>query len=63
MNTPRSWTSTACLLAGLALLVGQGAQAEERIALVIGNGAYKEALLRNPPNDARAMPAVVFPSL
>ena len=45
MNTPRSWTSTACLLAGLALLVGQGAQAEERIALVIGNGAYNVFLV------------------
>ena len=30
-------------------------QAEQRIALVIGNGAYSDAPLRNPPNDARAM--------
>ncbi|MDD4927874.1 MAG: SUMF1/EgtB/PvdO family nonheme iron enzyme [Gallionella sp.] len=28
---------------------------EQRIALVIGNGAYKTAPLRNPPNDARLM--------
>jgi uncharacterized caspase-like protein len=30
-------------------------QAEQRVALVIGNGAYQDAPLRNPPNDARAM--------
>ena len=28
---------------------------ERRVALVIGNGAYAEGALRNPPNDARAM--------
>jgi hypothetical protein len=28
---------------------------EKRVALVIGNGAYKDAPLRNPVNDARAM--------
>jgi uncharacterized caspase-like protein len=28
---------------------------ERRVALVIGNGAYKGAALRNPVNDARAM--------
>jgi uncharacterized caspase-like protein len=28
---------------------------ERRVALVIGNGAYKAAPLRNPANDARAM--------
>jgi formylglycine-generating enzyme required for sulfatase activity len=31
------------------------AQGEQRVALVIGNGAYQDAPLRNPPNDARAM--------
>lgn len=30
---------------------------EPRIALVIGNGAYKEQALRNPPSDARAVSA------
>jgi uncharacterized caspase-like protein len=40
--------------AALALLAGPAA-AEKRLALVIGNGAYAEAPLRNPPNDARAM--------
>ena len=28
---------------------------EYRVALVIGNGAYADAPLKNPPNDARAM--------
>jgi uncharacterized caspase-like protein len=31
------------------------AQSEQRVALVIGNGAYDDAPLKNPPNDARAM--------
>ncbi len=30
---------------------------EQRVALVIGNGAYKSAPLRNPVNDARAITA------
>jgi uncharacterized caspase-like protein len=32
-----------------------GPRQEQRIALVIGNAAYKEAPLRNPINDARAV--------
>jgi uncharacterized caspase-like protein len=32
---------------------------ERRTALVIGNGAYKDAPLRNPVNDARAMAAAL----
>ena len=32
---------------------------EKRVALVIGNGAYKDAPLKNPPNDARAMAAAL----
>jgi len=42
----------------LALAVSVGAQApseEPRIALVIGNSAYRESPLRNPVNDVRAM--------
>lgn len=31
------------------------ATASQRVALVIGNGAYRDAPLNNPPNDARAM--------
>ncbi len=40
-----------------AFLCGEqaGAEQEVRIALVIGNGAYKSAPLENPPNDARLM--------
>ena len=29
--------------------------AQNRVALVIGNGAYRDAPLRNPVNDARLM--------
>lgn len=32
-----------------------GAQSQQRVALVIGNAAYKEAPLTNPVNDARAI--------
>jgi hypothetical protein len=35
------------------------ASAEARYALVLGNGAYPEAPLRNPVNDARAMAAAL----
>lgn len=39
----------------LAVAKPPAAVAEKRIALVIGNGAYKESPLRNPVNDARAI--------
>ena len=45
----------AWLLAATVPAVGQAAREEPRIALVIGNGAYRETPLRNPVNDARAM--------
>jgi len=35
------------------------AQGERRVALVIGNGAYSSAPLKNPVNDARAMAAAL----
>lgn len=35
------------------------ALADKRVALVIGNGAYKETPLRNPVNDANAMASVL----
>jgi uncharacterized caspase-like protein len=41
-----------CVFAGFAL---QGAHAEKRIALVIGNGAYGNQPLSNPANDATLM--------
>ena len=37
----------------------QAVPQEARVALVIGNGAYKDAPLRNPVNDAQAMAAAV----
>ena len=32
---------------------------EQRLALVIGNGSYRDAPLTNPVNDARAMAAAL----
>ena len=45
----------ALLLALVGQLPGTPAHAAGRVALVIGNASYKEAPLRNPVNDARAM--------
>ncbi|MDO9632911.1 MAG: caspase family protein, partial [Humidesulfovibrio sp.] len=45
------------LLTCLLLALAEPAGAERRIALVIGNGAYKAAPLKNPVNDARDMAA------
>ncbi|HEY7204435.1 MAG TPA: caspase family protein [Methylomirabilota bacterium] len=50
--------SLAVALWSLALVgpvAAQTAREEPRLALVIGNSAYREAPLRNPANDARAM--------
>ncbi len=52
----------AALLAASALFPGlphaqDAAQGEGRIALVIGNSAYRNGALRNPHNDAEAMAA------
>ena len=53
-------------LAGIAILIILGlsaahaqAQAEKRVALVIGNGAYATAPLKNPVNDARDIAAAL----
>jgi len=43
------------LLIALLLVRVPVAHGEQRVALVIGNGAYKDSPLRNPPNDARAI--------
>ena len=40
---------------GAEALSPQGSVKDKRVALVIGNGAYKRAPLKNPVNDARAM--------
>ena len=58
----RIWRAT-CLAIGLvaaALVTANNAMAERRVALVIGNGSYtKVAPLPNPPNDAKAMSALL----
>lgn len=52
--------SIAFALLAVWLMIGPtNAIAERRIALVIGNGKYAEAPLRNPVNDARAMAAAL----
>jgi hypothetical protein len=59
MNRTRTPWRPAALLAVLLLSVVPctvQAQAERRVALVVGNGAYQNAgTLRNPVNDARAV--------
>jgi len=53
MPSPRS---SILILSVLAFILWCApAQAEHRIALVIGNGAYKTAPLKNPTNDAQDM--------
>ena len=47
------------LLTIALLVLALGAQGQERVALVIGNSAYKVGALRNPANDARAMAKVL----
>lgn len=54
----RSLILASALLAWLALWPAHGqADSPSRVALVIGNGAYQEAPLRNPVRDARSMSA------
>ena len=49
---------TIALLAGFLMIGAAFAQQkEQRVALVIGNSAYKQGPLRNPVNDARDMAA------
>src|SRR5579863_6145452 len=46
--------AAAALLLAFALFIAPVAQAESRVALVIGNGGYRSVpQLANPPNDAR----------
>jgi uncharacterized caspase-like protein len=53
----RFWTGMAVILvAAVALLAADAAQAaSKRLALVIGNNAYTDGVLKNPINDARMM--------
>ena len=56
----RSRLGLIAVLVGLALAWSAApAVAERRVALVVGNAAYKDAPLRNPVNDARAMAGVL----
>ncbi|WP_368744395.1 caspase domain-containing protein [Desertibaculum subflavum] len=48
---------TLVLLIACLTILAAPAQAERRVALVIGNSAYKASPLKNPANDARAMAA------
>ena len=43
------------MLASVAPVAAQAPREEPRLALVIGNSAYRESPLRNPVNDVRAM--------
>ena len=47
----------ACIAIGLWAIFSHAQQAETRIALVIGNSAYKSSPLKNPVNDAADMSA------
>ena len=51
----RSWKLASILALAAAVWLCGEAAAERRTALVIGNGAYRDAPLRNPVNDARDM--------
>ena len=46
---------TLALCVGLDAVAQERGPAERRVALVIGNAAYKSAPLQNPVNDSRAM--------
>jgi hypothetical protein len=49
-----------CILASASLVGAQATRAEPRLALVIGNSAYRESPLRNPVNDVRAMAGAIL---
>lgn len=55
----RSWGAIACTAALMAGAFAAHAQTERRVALVIGNGAYKTGSLKNPINDARDVAGVL----
>ena len=58
-RTPLLLLLPLLLLAILLLGLAAPAQAERRLALVIGNGAYPTAPLKNPVNDATDMAAAL----
>ena len=53
----KPWRIAAAIFGCSLLLLGSTAwaQPERRVALVIGNAAYREAPLKNPANDAKAI--------
>ena len=51
----RAVCSVVVALCFLLLSLSAGVSASGRVALVIGNAGYREAPLKNPVNDARAM--------
>jgi len=56
LTVPRILILASTLLAWLAVAPAAGQDGDPaRVALVIGNGAYHEAPLRNPVSDARSM--------
>ena len=58
--TPRHWAIPMICLAGFATVPATGAWASARVAMVIGNGAYKSApVLENPTIDAHAVAAAL----
>jgi hypothetical protein len=50
-----AFVAAICSLALASPAAAQAPREEPRLALVIGNSAYREAPLRNPVNDVRAM--------
>ena len=54
------WARPLIIAAALLVLAASGASAEKRVALVIGNSAYKNVVaLTNPTNDATAIAALL----
>ncbi len=59
MGCGKQWVGWGLLIVALAGLGLPLTVAAERVALVIGNSGYAERPLKNPPNDARAMAALL----
>lgn len=54
------WRTAFLTLICIVVAMSQAlAQSERRVALVIGNSSYREAPLKNPANDAKAMAAAL----
>ena len=53
------WSRVLLLTICSTLVLATPAQAERRVALVIGNGAYKVAPLKNPTSDVQDITAAL----